>query len=245
MKRRAVVLSAAMWGAAGLAEWATPRRLLAAETPMPPLAQLLPERFAGWEGEDASRLQLVSPDVQAVLDVLYQQTLARVYQHRRLGQVMLAAAYGGDQSDATRVHRPEVCYPAQGFSITGVQQDTLAVGRGTPQLALPVRRLTARMGSRYEPITYWITVGSLVAARAADQKYIQLRYAVQGIVPDGLLMRISSLERDAQQAWWVHRRFIDDLVSVVLPAHRARVFGAVLVGTAPAANAAGVRGDPR
>lgn len=244
MKRRALVLSAAMWGAAGLAEWATPRRLLAAETPMPPLTSLLPERFAGWEGEDASRLQLVSADVQAVLDVLYQQTLARVYRHRRLGQVMLAAAYGGDQSDATRVHRPEVCYPAQGFAISDVQQERLVLGRGMQQRALPVRRLTARMGSRHEPITYWITVGSRVAATASDQKFIQLRYAVDGVVPDGLLMRISSLERDLPQAWWVHRRFIDDLLSNVLPSHRDRVFGAVAVAPAPASDAAGVQGQP-
>ncbi len=210
---------------------------------MPPLSRLLPERFAGWEGEDASRLQLVSADVQAVLDVLYQQTLARVYRHRRLGQVMLAAAYGGDQSDATRVHRPEVCYPAQGFAISNVQQERLVFGHGAEKRSLPVRRLIARMGSRHEPITYWITVGSLVAATASDQKLIQLRYAVRGVVPDGLLMRISSLERDVPQAWWVHRRFIDDLLSVVLPAHRERVFGSVATHPVSALDSTAVQGS--
>ena len=225
MKRRSVLLAAAMVGSAGLADWATPRRLLAAEMPLPALEQLLPMRFAHWQGEDASRHQLVSADVRAVLQALYQQTLARVYRHPRLGTVMMAVAYGGDQSDATRVHRPEVCYPAQGFQIDGIHQARLEMGREPNRLTLPVRRLRAQLGTRHEPITYWITVGRRVASQSAEQKLIQLHYALEGLIPDGLLMRISSVDRDDAQAYWVHLRFVDALWQAVDPAWRNRLFG--------------------
>ncbi len=231
--RRRLMLGGAMLATAAIGEWATPRRLMAMESPLPDLAVMLPLAISGWRGEDASRLQLVSPDVQAVMKALYQQTLARQYHHTRWGTVMLAVAYGGDQSDATRVHRPEVCYPAQGFVVGPAHRDVLALGRGEAAREMPVRRLQARMGSRHEPITYWITVGQAVATRASEQKLIQIRYGLHGVVPDGMLMRVSSLDRDAQQAWWVHHRFIEALFMAVAPSHRSRVFGATKDGTGP------------
>ena len=231
--RRRLLLGGAMLATAAISEWATPRRMMAMESPLPGLPLMMPLTVGAWQGEDASRLQLVSPDVQAVMKALYQQTLARQYRHPRWGTVMLAVAYGGDQSDATRVHRPEVCYPAQGFVVGPAHQDILRLGRGEAARALPVRRLQARMGSRHEPITYWITVGQEVATRASEQKLIQIRYGLQGVVPDGMLMRVSSLERDAQQAWWVHHRFVEALFMAVAPAHRSRVFGATVDESGP------------
>ena len=242
VRRRTLVLGGAMAAAATIGEWATPRRLMAQESPLPGLSAMLPFQVGDWRGQDASRLQLVSPDVQAVMNALYQQTLARLYRHPRWGTVMLAVAYGGDQSDATRVHRPEVCYPAQGFTVGPTHQDALMLGRsvaapgmpavqqGPQPVVLPVRRLLARMGSRHEPITYWITVGQQVATRAVEQKLIQIQYGLHGIVPDGMLMRVSSLERDLQQAWWVHHRFIEALFMAVAPVHRTRVFGGAVKG---------------
>lgn len=230
VRRRSLILGGAMAASAAIGEWATPRRLMALESPLPGLSSMLPSQLGDWRGQDASRLQLVSPDVQAVMNALYQETLARQYRHPRWGMVMLAVAYGGDQSDATRVHRPEVCYPAQGFVVGPSHQDTLSLGRSSAAQVLPVRRLQARLGSRHEPITYWITVGQQVATRASEQKLIQIRYGLQGIVPDGMLMRVSSLERDAQQAWWVQHRFIEALFLAVAPDHRARVFGRALKG---------------
>ena len=49
-----------------------------------------------------------------------------------------------DQSDATRAHRPEVCYPAQGFEIVSDGQGLVPTAAG----ALRVRRLVARAGGQ-------------------------------------------------------------------------------------------------
>lgn len=223
--RRAVLTGALMTATAAVAEWATPHRLMAQEQPLPALADLLPERFEAWVGMPAQARQLVSPDVKAVLDKLYQQTLARLYQHPRLGLVMLAAAYGGDQSDATRAHRPEVCYPAQGFSVHGVHRAELQLGPLSAPILLPVRRMVAQLGSRHEAVTYWINTGGTVATSGMEQKLAQMRMGLQGVVPDGLLMRVSTLDRDADRAWLLHRRFIDSLMRATASTWRARVFG--------------------
>ncbi|NBQ91515.1 MAG: EpsI family protein [Betaproteobacteria bacterium] len=226
MRRRAAIAAGgSMLAIAGLSEWATPRRMMAIESPLPSLGSLLPLKIGPWLGEEASRHQLVAADVQAVLDHLYQQTLSRFYRHPQAGVVMLSAAYGGDQSDATRVHRPEVCYPAQGFVMGPLHRDGLTLGRYPHRQVLPVSRVTARLGIRVEPITYWITVGRRVATRSLEQKMIQIQYGLTGVVPDGLLMRVSSLNADAAQAWWTHQRFIDALFMAVDTPYRARVFG--------------------
>ncbi len=228
MNRRGAVLAGAMLATAGLSEWATPRRLMAVESPIPPLSDLLPLNFGAWRGEDASGHQLVAADVQAVLDHLYQQTLSRFYRHPRLGVTMLSVAYGGDQSDATRVHRPEVCYPAQGFVIGPLRRERLTLGNPPHRRRLPISRVTAKLGSRNEPITYWITVGYRVATRSLEQKAIQIRYGLTGVVPDGLLVRVSSLHRDSEEGWWMQNRFIDGLFMALSGHHRDRVFGAPL-----------------
>ena len=71
---------------------------------------------------------------------------------------MLAIAYGDDQRDSMQMHYPEICYPAQGFSLQAKQQGTLQ-----PQMeSIPVTRILTNLGRRNEPVTYWTTVGDKV-----------------------------------------------------------------------------------
>lgn len=223
--RRALITGGLMVGAAGLAEVLTPRRLMAQEQPLPPLEQLFALNCEGWVGSGAPTQMLVSPDVRAVLATLYQQTLTRIYTHPRQGAVMLAAAYGGDQSDATRAHRPEVCYPAQGFTVHDVHRAVLTLGPAAQPRTLRVRRLQARLGTRHEPMTYWINTGGTVATSGLEQKLAQMREGLRGVVPDGLLVRVSTLDRDAPRGWRVQRQFLDALYRSTPVAWRHRLFG--------------------
>ena len=125
------------------------------------LAQLFPAEFGGWAIDTAVPLQLVSAEAQAGLDAVYHQTLGRIYRNPQGQRIMLSVAYGGDQSDATRAHRPEVCYPAQGFEIVERHDGEIALGPSElPIRRLRVRQLLTRQGGRVEPVTYWITVGT-------------------------------------------------------------------------------------
>ena len=207
---------------AALAQAWRPSRYLADRIGKPDLQQLFPKRFGAWQEDARMPVVLPAPDVQAKLDAIYNQVLTRAYTGPGGARLMLSVAYGGDQSDGTRLHRPEVCYPAQGFQLLGSQGGQLSVAPGA---AIKVRRLVARLGARHEPITYWVMVGDQVATSATEQKLAQLRYGVRGEIPDGMLIRVSSIEPDPARAYALHERFVQDLAAASSPAARSRLFG--------------------
>lgn len=204
---------------AGAAVW-RPHAHLADSRPPIELEALFPKAFGEWTLDESMPVQLVSPDAAAVLTKLYRQTLSRTYLGSR-GRIMLSVAYGGDQSDATRAHRPEVCYPAQGFEVRSGRDAAVPLPGG----ALPVRELVARQGGRNEPITYWLTVGERVTTTGTQQKLAQLAYSLRGVVPDGMLVRVSSIGNDEAQAFALQQRFVQQLAAALPAAQRAQVLG--------------------
>ena len=110
----------------------------------------------------------------------------------------LLVAHGGNQSDLLQLHRPEVCYPALGFAITSKQKTTLAMpGGGT----LPVVQLVAVSGERRENIIYWTRLGEFFPTSGSEQRSVLLRSAMQGFVPDGVLVRASLIDDDSEAAF--------------------------------------------
>jgi EpsI family protein len=85
--------------------------------------------------------------------------------------------------------------------------------------------MTARLGGRIEPVTYWFVIGERIALSGTQQKLVQLSYSTRGIVPDGLLMRVSTIDANNNKAYGVHAKFVSDLAAVVPQASRAQVFG--------------------
>lgn len=185
------------------------------------LEKLVPASFGDWE-IDASVVPLkVDPETQRQLNRIYNQTLSRTYINKKGERVMLSVAYGGDQSNTMAVHRPEVCYVAQGFNMNYNRLDQLDTSYGT----LPVRHLVATQGARTEPITYWITVGEHAIDPGVSQKLQQLRYSLAGQVPDGMLVRVSSIDGDREQAYVLQQRFVKDMLANVSAAGRQRLIG--------------------
>jgi len=205
---------------AGAAAW-RPTIRLADSRPRIELETLFPRQFGDWTVDQRMPVQLVSPDTQAMLDKIYNQTLSRTYVNSKGDRIMLSVAYGGDQSDATRAHRPEVCYPAQGFQILSGSVGSLPVSGQTIQ----VRRLVAGLGARNEPITYWITVGDKVAVSGTQQKLAQLSYSTRGVVPDGMLVRVSSIDADNAAAFALQERFVGELSAALASERRPLVIG--------------------
>lgn len=220
-RRRAVVAAALMGAAAVGAPLARPRLRLTDEQGGLDLETAFPTRFGDWQVDTRVPVQLVSPDLQAFIARIYSATLQRVYVDGRGQRIMLSVAYGGDQSDATRAHRPEVCYPAQGFEIVsdGVALVDLAGG------PLRVRRLAARASGRLEPISYWVVVGSRRALSGTEQKLAQLHYGLRGVVPDGLLVRVSSISIDAAAGWHLQAGFIAQLERALPAGVHDRIMG--------------------
>lgn len=218
---RVLVIGVVMLAASGLAVAMKPTQRIADIGPKIDLESLIPRRFEDWTVDTTVVPVQVSPDVQAKLDKIYNQTLSRTYVNSRNERIMLSVAYGGDQSDSMQVHKPEVCYPAQGFQVI-----SSAIGRiATDFGALPVKRLVARQGARNEPITYWIVVGDRVATKGFDHKIAQLRYGFSGKVPDGMLVRVSSIDRDEGRGYEIQASFVRSLIAGVQETDRLRVIG--------------------
>jgi len=219
--KKPLLLGALMLAAAGITIAATPAKRMADMGPKVNLEKMIPESFGRWKIDRSIVPVTVAPDVQAKLDKLYNQTLARTYIDESGRRVMLSIAYGGDQSDAMRAHRPEVCYTAQGFNVVRVLVGQLVTKYGV----LPVRRMVAINGARHEPITYWIVVGDQIAVDGLGQKLAQLRYGLIGTVPDGMLIRVSSIDRNDENAFYIQSEFLTRLLGAVEASVRVRIAG--------------------
>lgn len=220
-RRSALVALGLMGTAAALAVAWRPSSKLADGRPKVDLEQMFPRTFGDWKMDTGLPVQLVAPDVQQLLATIYSQTLSRTYVNAKGDRIMLSVAYGGDQSDATRAHRPEVCYPAQGFQIMASQVGLVS----TATHPLRVRQLVAKAGPRVEPITYWVMVGDYVVLSGTEQKLAQLRYSTGGVVPDGMLVRVSNIDSDVASAYGLHGHFIRQMSAAMRPGDFSRVMG--------------------
>jgi EpsI family protein len=171
------------------------------------LEEVIPRSFGKWIIDPSIVPIVPAPDVQAALDRIYDQIVSRTYVNPQGERVMLVVAYGGEQSDALKAHRQEVCYAAQGFEIRKVLNGNLRVREKT----IPVTRVVAGRGPRSEPVTYWLTMGDRVVLGRLERLLVQLRYGLSGRIPDGMLVRISSISSDPAQAFNGHEEFISAL----------------------------------
>lgn len=185
------------------------------------LEAMVPKQFAGWSEVPEQGPQVVNPQTKELLDKLYSQLLSRTYVNKDGYRIMLSLAYGDDQRGGLQAHRPEVCYPAQGFQLSKVEDGTLQTTHG----AIDVRRLSTKLNERNEPVTYWLTVGDQIVKSTWDKRVAQVRLGLTGQIPDGLLFRVSSIDPDNARAFEMQRAFTVDLMNAVPASARKHLSG--------------------
>jgi EpsI family protein len=187
------------------------------------LHDLVPTQFPGWKVLPEGAVQVINPQTQEMLDKIYSQLLNRTYVNSQGYRIMLSIAYGDDQRGGLKAHMPDVCYPAQGFALAGRSDGMVTTAAGD----LPVRRLRTELRARKEPITYWFSFGQrpLKTDKAWERRMIELRALVSGTVPDGMLVRVSSIDDDANNAYRQQDDFIRALVVAVDATKRSRLTG--------------------
>jgi EpsI family protein len=217
-----VFMALLMVSSAALAVALKPDHRLVDELPPLSLEDAIPKQFGNWRVDPSIVPIDPSPDLKANLDEIYSQLLARTYINSQGERVMLSIAYGADQSgDGSQVHRPEFCYTAQGFQVLANNVGSLITQYGT----LPVRRLLAVQGRRNEPITYWVTVGDKATLPGVERKLSQLAYGLTGKVPDGMLVRVSTISKQNDAAYQLQEQFIRDMLQSMNTKDRLRVAG--------------------
>lgn len=224
MNRRtaaAAVLAALMGGTSAAAALMKPKRHEGAGMEKLGLESLIPAQFKDWRIDSSVVPVQPPPEVEEMVGKLYDETLARTYINGQGQRVMLSIAYGGDQTGRLRVHRPEKCYSAQGFRVDKVAQQQRRVGGAN----VTVNRLYAALGARQEPISYWIRVGDETVSGTLAQRVTQLRFSLNGQIPDGLLFRVSSIGADREAGYALQDGFIADLVQALAPSDAAKLVG--------------------
>lgn len=217
----ALVLAALMSAASIGAVVARPSTKAADVGPAIVLEQMVPVQFGDWREEQQNQVQMVNPQTKELLDKLYSQILTRTYVNTDGYKIMLSLAYGSDQRGGMQAHKPEVCYPAQGFTLKSNAPGMLTTVFGE----IPVRRLDTALGARQEPVTYWFTVGDRVVGGTIYKRLVEMRYGLTGQIPDGLLFRASSIDPDPARAYRAHEQFVNQMLQSIPPANRQRLSG--------------------
>jgi EpsI family protein len=110
---------------------------------------------------------------------------------------MVALAYGRRQTQEIKIHRPELCYYAQGFAVQSLGTRAVQL---SPARSVESHALLTENRARTEVVTYWIRVGDSLANDPWTLRWTIFREGLRGRVPDGLLVRTSSLAASAEGA---------------------------------------------
>lgn len=220
LNRRDLLLSGSMMMAAAGAFALTPRthlKLLGDRE----IADLVPTKVGDWH--DMPSNAFVLPKTEGGLaERLYSQTISRLYGSPTNIPIMLVVAYGDLQSDLLQLHRPESCYTAVGFQISSSSVAAVNLGPGA---ALPVRELTATSDSRIEPIVYWTRIGDALPTDGSQQRSMKLQQSFAGIIPDGILVRISTVAESTPEVFAALREFARELMLAIPAANRPVLIG--------------------
>lgn len=226
LKRRAVVIGGLMFATAVGAYALTPRTSTSLMVEGESLERMVPTNFGKWSTlQDGGATVINNPSLKEVLNQIYADMLSRVYIDDKGTQVMVSLAYGRNQNRDLQVHKPEVCYVSQGFSLNATRKVEL----NTPLGTIPAMQLEAKMGKRSEPVTYWVRVGGSVIRGWAEQNVARIVAGMQGYIPDGLLVRVSTIDADVQRGFAIQSQFLADLLVALEPRHRAMFVGKSMV----------------
>ena len=185
----------------------------------PELETLIPAQFGNWMEDTSGSVKVVDPRVQEVLDSDYSQVVNRFYINPERYLIMLSVAYGAAEGPL-KLHKPETCYSGSGFTVLDAEASRLNTNYGE----IPVRRMLTRKGPREEQVMYWLRVGDKTVP-AWQSKLVELGHMLTGRTPDGLVFRISSIDRDRSQAVRLQNEFVSDLLESMPPADRRHLIG--------------------
>lgn len=154
----------------------------------------VPSNFGRWTTISQGGVVLPPPD--ALRDRLYDNLVTRVYAAGSGPAVMLLLAYNNVQDGVLQLHRPETCYPVGGYALSATRQVDIPVGNRQ----IPANFFTATGPDRVEQVQYFTRLGDSFPRSWAEQRLAVIRANIAGDIPDGMMMRVSTLGLDAPEA---------------------------------------------
>ena len=190
----------------------------------PQLDEMVPKEFAGWKQAKSVELVNPSPDTQQKVDEAYGAIISRTYENPQGVNVMLLVAYGSRQTQKLKVHRQEVCYESQGFSVSDQKSTPIAFGNRR----IEATQFFSQKNGRMEVVTYWFTMGDRVVSSRFERMIVGIIDGLSGEIPDGLLVRVSSISTDDKAARTQQLSFISALLGAMDNKYVNRFSGGML-----------------
>jgi len=208
-----------MLTAALLAVLMRPTFNIADEQSMSSLTDFIPQQFGDWQEVSTGLMQvgLTTNTADKGDDYPYDQVLSRTYKNSDNQTVMLTIAWGGKQRQEVKIHRPELCYAAQGFEIKKLKDTDFGIA-STGNKAVTGKDMLAFNPKYIEAVSYWIRIGDIYSGNAWQTRLYIFKTGLEGVIPDGVLVRASSIindEKNAESAYQLNKRFLQDLVKNV------------------------------
>ncbi|HRD34532.1 MAG TPA: EpsI family protein [Rhodocyclaceae bacterium] len=227
--RQALLIAGSLVVAAVLAMIASPK--LTTVENVPNLEDSVPRSFGDWRERPSPIVQVsLTTGTEPDMNQPYDQTVMRAYQNSQGQIVYLALAWGEQQRQEVKIHRPDLCYVAQGFKVWRLESvafDQIATNRSTP---VSGKHMLAFSGQVGEAVSYWMRIGGLFSEDAFETRIHILREGLQGRIPDGVLVRASAHVRDEKEAeavWPVLDEFMRELTEASPEAVRGLMLGQV------------------
>jgi EpsI family protein len=129
---------------------------------------------------------------------------------------MLLLAQSGSETGILQIHRPETCYTASGYHVSAVAPHPVSVGSAV----IPASSMDATSDGYTEHVLYWTRIGNRMPASWGEQKMVVAEQNLRGVLPDAILVRISSVNSDSAAAWASIDAFTRELISSVRPQWR-------------------------
>lgn len=214
--RRKFLLGLLFSSAAGIAAWRIPHKRLD-YLGQEKLEDLVPKTIGRWNFVSASGL--VVPPNDQLLQALYSQLLTRVYWDGENPPVMLLLAQSAGQTGFLQIHRPEICYTASGYQISAVAPHPIRLGSAV----VPAMSIDASAGGPSEHVIYWTRIGNRMPNSWKEQKLAVAEQNLEGVIPDAILVRISTVNNNGDAARRAIETFVREMLAAI-PASRRSVF---------------------
>jgi EpsI family protein len=201
--RTRIIILIVLFGCASWAARAT-SHYRAATIRHPPDWDVLPYQLGEWSGRDAKFDPMYGKDPSDTM-------MLRTYEGTNHKHVFVYIGFYADLPAFMEIHNPEICYPAQGWSIVSNGESDLALYRGKIHRA---QQMLISKEDNSRLVMWWYNVGSHPFEDRLRYVYLSLAFSSLQGRTDGSLVRLEApLEGEEQEAARVRlERFRSDFL---------------------------------
>ncbi len=191
-----------------------------------PLANAIPSRFGDWQEIRSPLMQVNLTQYRAgetTSNQPYDDVLMRSYQNSAGDVVMLAIAYGRNQRQEVKIHRPDLCYIAQGFDVMSNKPTSIPAISSNSRPITTMRMIASRPG-RLEAVSYWMRVGRIFSEDSFSTRAHIFTEGLAGRIPDGVVGRASKVisgEHESELTFRTLEQFLAEMIKAVAVSNRS------------------------